>query len=67
MLPDKGGNLDGEQEVGGILDQLALLLVGLACWLRMHHAGWEYVGVETDIKFGILGRKIKFRDNSLIV
>ena len=39
MLPDKGGNLDGEQEVGGILDQLALLLVGLACWLRMHHAG----------------------------
>ena len=57
-LPDESRNLDGEQEICGILDQLALFLVGLASGLWVHHPGGEHVRVEADIELGFLGKKI---------
>jgi hypothetical protein len=43
---EESRNLDGQQEVGRVLDQVALLLEEIAIRIQVLHAGWEYVRIK---------------------
>ena len=52
-VPDEGWDLNGDKEVGGILDQLALLLQ-LTLVLGVDDPRGEDVRVEPDVELGLL-------------